>query len=319
MRKASQDYGIIIIDDKFVGIALGHDFCAEHEWGTKELKEMCGIPESIKKNMGIACRIITKCPPLVYKEGIDNDVKHAVLFTGDSWRSKEENEKYTPHDLEKYVEDIRWEIEWEIEWAKKHASKKKSLKKGKKETEIIIEPENEKDPIVTAWDGGSFGVGVLGDKEVGYLLELHEAFKNKNVAIATTNLRPNNPFSNTSLTLMIADRVPQEVRDNMYHADKEYFDREDYEEEIGMKKIIEENKAKRGKAGFKYYMACSPEWVDYDDAEQRELRKTKNKTKFDIMYWVNYADDETYGWFTVEEIREWLTGNKKLIEIRKPN
>lgn len=46
MRKASQDNGLIVEDGKLIGIALGYDYCAEHEWGIEELRRICEIPVS---------------------------------------------------------------------------------------------------------------------------------------------------------------------------------------------------------------------------------------------------------------------------------
>ena len=69
MRTASQDYAIITSEDgkEFLGIALGYDYCAEHEWGIKEIKQRFAIPEASKKNMGVASRSITKnIPCLLY-------------------------------------------------------------------------------------------------------------------------------------------------------------------------------------------------------------------------------------------------------------
>jgi hypothetical protein len=48
-------------------------------------------------------------------------------------------------------------------------------------------------------------------------------------------------------------------------------------------------------------MALSPKWIDND-----EIKKKVN-TEFEIRYWVNYGDDDVYGWFTVEQIKQWLT------------
>lgn len=77
-----------------------------------------------------------------------------------------------------------------------------------------------------------------------------------------------------------------------------------YEMQIGMSKIKEEQRTiyrnSNGTKG-KYWMALSPKWINNDDW------KKKLKTKFDIAYWVNYGDDEVYGWFSVEQIKEWLT------------
>lgn len=299
MRTASQDYGIIVIDDKFIGIALGYDYCAEHEWGIEKMRESFGIPKSNKDNLGIKNRTITKCVDnLIFKEENFKGSKCAILYTGYRYNSYEESLKNIPYGLNDYKNTILWRIEYD----KKHPSKHR-------------EP---KDSILTAWDESSFGIGVIGEKEVGYLKELYEALKNNNVSIAFINLMPKNPFSNSSLTLLITDRVPQEALDGMYAADKEYYDREEYEENIGMKKIIKKHGNENGYNGLHYFIACSPKWIDYKDSKNREKRKKELKTKYDIQYWINYSDDDdNHGWYTVEQIKEWLTGNKKLTEIVK--
>jgi hypothetical protein len=95
----------------------------------------------------------------------------------------------------------------------------------------------------------------MGEKEVQYLTELHEAFLNNNITIAVVNLRARNPFAGASLSLLIKDRIPQETLDMMYNADKEYYDREDYEESIGMKKIIEKYGNKNGYKQLHYFFS----------------------------------------------------------------
>jgi len=288
MRKASQDNGLIVDNDKFIGVALGYDYCAEHEWGISDLKRLCGMPEASRKNMGAANRTITKVPPLIFKEETHKKRKVAILFTG------RENQGYMPHAFKNWQEDLIWNEKWN----KEHP-----------------DTRGDKDNIITAWDGGSFGVAVLGDKEVEYLKELKAAIEQKKLTIAVANLRAKNPFAGSSLCLMITDRIPKETLDAMYMGDKEYFDREDYEEKIGMKKIIQKNKG--GNHELHYFLDCSPKWIDYHDEKAREKQKKKYNTKYDIMYWINYSDnDDNYGWYTVEEIREWLTGKKKLVEIR---
>ncbi len=296
MRKASQSYGIIIDEDKFVGFALGYDYCSEHEWGTKELRRLCGMPESSKKNMGVANRKITKCPPFFFKEETHKKKKFAILYTGKPWQKSEELEKYLPSDFTNWTESLTWNEKWNSE----HPSK---------ET---------KDNISTAWDEEGFGIAVMGEKEVEYLKELKEALENLNVVIAIADFRARNPFAGSCLCVLIADRVPKDVTDMMFAGDKEYFDRVDYEEKIGMTKIIAKHGNKNGYNGLHYFMACSPKWIDYEDVEHREKRKKEMNTKYDIMYWINYSDDDdNHGWYSVEEIREWLTGKKHLVEIRK--
>lgn len=73
--------------------------------------------------------------------------------------------------------------------------------------------------------------------------------------------------------------------------------------QIGLWKLKEEQLQLRrqtnGTKG-KYWMALSPKWIDED-------RKKTTKTEYEIGYWVNYGDNNTYGWFTVEQIIKWLT------------
>ena len=299
MRKAGQDYSIWMVDDKFVGFSLGHDYCAEHEWGIKELRRRFAIPEGSNKNMGIKNRTITRnIENLVFKTETYKKQKFALLYTGYSCRTLKESEENIPHCFTNYKQDILWNMEYK-------ANHPSTTRKPK-------------DPIACAWDEEGFGIAVMGEKEVGYLTQLYEAIQKCNVAITHINLMPKNPFSNSSLSVLIVDLLPQEVLDQMYNADLEYYSRIDYEEKIGMAKIKTKYGNKNGHDKKNYYMACSAKWIDYDDAEAREKRKKELKTKYDIWYWVNYSDDDNnHGWYTVEEIREWLTGRKKLTEIRK--
>ena len=66
-----------------------------------------------------------------------------------------------------------------------------------------------------------------------------------------------------------------------------------YEQLIGMDKIKETAQLKG-----KYWMALSPRLLTEDN---------KMNTDYLIYYWVNYGDDETFGGFTVEQIKKWLT------------
>ena len=84
---------------------------------------------------------------------------------------------------------------------------------------------------------------------------------------------------------------------------------EEYENKIGMTKLKDAHLQLRRETGGKkgkYWMALSPKWITGH----------KMDTKYLIAYWVNYGDDEVYGWFTVEQIRQWLeTPNLKLYEL----
>ena len=140
MRTASQDYAIITSEDgkEFLGIALGYDYCAEHEWGIKEIKQRFAIPEASKKNMGVASRSITQnIPNLIFKKETYKKQKFALLFTGHQyWREGEE--VHIPRDFENYKSNIHWRVDYDA----------KNPREGRES----------KDPMVTAWSGSVFGV-----------------------------------------------------------------------------------------------------------------------------------------------------------------
>lgn len=300
MRRAYNDNGLILIAEKFVGIALGYDYCSEHEWGIKRINEMFGIPKSNKDNMGVKNRTITKYSPIFFIEKKVNKINYALLYVGNEFYNDERNLLNPPSELNNFVKDLKANAKYNLN----HIG------------------DGKKDNIITAWDGKSFGVAVMGNVEVEYLRELYQAFKSGcNVTIAVANLRVNNPFSGSSLCLLITDKIPQETLDLMYYGDKEYYDLEEYEEKINMKKIIADFGNKNGYHGDKYFCACSPKWINYHNANVRNENKLKNNTNYDIIYWVNYSDDDNnYGWYCVEEILKWLTTpNLRLINLKKYN
>jgi len=74
---------------------------------------------------------------------------------------------------------------------------------------------------------------------------------------------------------------------------------EKYETMIGMSKQKSYQRTLHQKSGGKEgrkWMALSPKWIDGHKLE----------TEFEIAYWVNYGDDNTYGWFSVEQIQQWF-------------
>jgi hypothetical protein len=301
MRRAYQDYGFIIENDKFIGVSLGFDFCAEHECGISRLKDEFGLPlKKIKKNLGIKSRKINEVPDSLKFRKDSN--KTAVMWIA-NWFSDE-----LPPDLEDYEEKIKSTLEtdrkFSEDWKKRHGSEYHS---------------SSKEPMISAWDDKSFGIAVYGEKETQWLQELYNKIKKKNVAIASLNISGDNPFANASLSIVIVNRLPQYALDALYTADKKYFDLHEYEKKIGMKKIKEKQGKKNGYKGENFYLACSPSWINYEDKEERNKKKKKMGTKYDIWYWINYSDDDdNYGWYTVEEIKKWLTTKGlKLTDIRK--
>lgn len=166
-------------------------------------------------------------------------------------------------------------------------------------------------PLQTAWDQESFGI-LVDKKNINKLEELKNAFTKNDIVI--TFLAPSvSVFENAGLAILIKSRIPKEQLDQMYQIDKKRSDLIEYEKEIGVTKLkadgLEEyrndNGGKTGKG--KYFMACSPRWIDYENEANREKRKKEMGTKYNVQFWVNYADDDNYGWYTTEDIIKWLS------------
>lgn len=166
-----------------------------------------------------------------------------------------------------------------------------------------------------AWDENNFCIATKNKNEFSMLHELYEAFQKNNIVISFIKSEMN-AFANSSLCVLIKDRLPQQIKDDMMHVDKKSIELTEYEKKIG----VAELKKKKGLyKGEKYFLACSPKWIDYEDAKHRDEKKKEMNTEYDIMFWINYSDDDdNFGYYTAEEIIKWLsTPGLKLKGIRK--
>ncbi len=159
-----------------------------------------------------------------------------------------------------------------------------------------------KNNIGSAWDDSSFGI--VTDKYHAELAELYEAFQKKDIVIG---LFGRGVFQNAGLKILIASRLPKEITDPWLVADK---DAEALAKASDKTKI----KNKLEKAGKKYF-ALTPKW-------SKELISTAHgeiKTKYDVLYWLNPQDQKnnSYGWFTVEELLLWAENKGPVIDRMK--
>lgn len=185
MRKGNRN-GFIIEDDIFIGINLGWDFTAEHEWGIAGLKGYFGLEGVhnglINKRIGIDARRVTKLPEYfkLFVKGEFTYLVSARHMSGD--------------DMSKKALDSMVQAYW--------------TSYGENDNEITLN---------TAWDENSFGIAVRGKEERKHLKLLFEAFNN-NDAIITFG-HDGNPFSNSGLMLLIASKLPKEYVDSQAAAD----------------------------------------------------------------------------------------------------
>ena len=279
MRSSYNDFGFVV-DEKsgeLLGISLGYDHCAEHEWGIKELMNSFGLPED-PKIFGVEKRAITKSgePDLQYFKGIIKDKKrHDILIFSDSY-SWMDNEK----EKEKSVRDnAKSSVPWYY---------------------LNDEKREEEDRIGCAWDQKSFAIVAQSPENKKRLGEIYEAFLDKDIILGLNG--SSNPFAGEGLTFMIKSRFPQEAATRVYEVDKAQYElKEDFRKSGIENKIIKA--FKKSKSSYHPFFALSPRRLDKEGMK-------KHNTKYPFWCWLNPSDQQNNnsGMFTVEQLELWIKG-----------
>lgn len=158
-----------------IGFSLGADFCAEHEWGIKELKQRLGLPD--KKVLDGWQDMIVPAAAVSELEFFENK-EYSILRTTDRWNEE---------PIEKSIERQFY---------------LKSMKKYSKE-------RFEKTDFFAAWDSKHFMVVANSDVARRNLKKLYEAFGKGNVVLS---MMRGGVFSNGGINLSFNDRVPEQTK-----------------------------------------------------------------------------------------------------------
>lgn len=283
MRRAYQDVDFINDNEKnnlFIGISLGYDFCAEHEWGIKGMRINLGMPADLEKNnFGLKFRTMTvfdeKCFTFfkTKKKFGKTTYKFAILIFDRDWLNYGTDR--LPHDLKNYQS---WMIpsKWD--------------KEGKE--------------IMTAWDENGFGIIVRDEENIKFLEDLLDAFKKKDICIG---LFGGGPFANARLTIAIKSRMPEGTDEMMKNADLESYETKKLQDEW------EKKAAKASKKSFKDFMCISPRFFAFGNKEEEKEEMKKYNTKYNFHIWIN-ASNDNYGWYTGEQVENWLKSKDKQLK-----
>lgn len=147
-----------------------------------------------------------------------------------------------------------------------------------------------------AWDDGSFGfLSAEGD----VVDEIWDAIHAKNLCIGLFNPIGQNPFSRSGLGLLIASRIPSPVVQLWVDSDTDAKRLESESAATGIAQRLEN-------AGLRYF-ALRPRWRSNDDGRS---------TAHPVIYWLNpmNQDENDYGWFTVEELDQWIYGRGPVVK-----
>jgi len=153
-----------------------------------------------------------------------------------------------------------------------------------------------KDSLSCAWDEKSFGVFSTSDVEIGYLHTIYDAFLDLDGVIF---LGGGGVFQNSGLVLAIASRVPKDLLDGWYAADKNRYEMEQEVEATGIRDLLQ----KRGK---KYFALSRPHHRESDGK---------------LVLWLNPMEqrENNSGYFTIQDLKEWADGKGPIPKEVKSN
>lgn len=261
-------------EGNFMGVNLGADFTAEHEWGIKRLNQCLGIHD--RTVMGIKRYLVGKIVEGVIVWMEEPDEAALIIEEPSKWNERDK------------IDNVS--------------------------RELTLSSYSNTPDFATAWDENSLGIRVKGEKNINKLKKVHEALLNNDAAIW---LGGGGIFDNAGLVIGIVSLIPKAMKEAMKetmkaaHEDRKKL--KDASEKCGIKQRIDainEEFSKKNPHCYDTplgYYALSPSW------------KTNGTSKHPVMYWLNprKQDKVNYGWFTVEQLEEWIEGKGPIPMTKK--
>lgn len=280
MRRAYQDLGWLTQEDNeaIFGFSLGFDFCAEHEFGARYIKEALGIAQK-SIPIGVADRTMTQVPAQLelfeYElRSRDKRVKKtmpaAVLHCSDTFSYGER-----PQSIQEQIRHLDVAFHWDFAADKKW-----------------YEPE--KHDIASSWSThGGFAIHVRGERNVQRLKELHQAFMACSISVADAAIVG---FQRKALSLVMNQRLSPELMTSVRERDEAFQRLHDAKAASGVEQMLKSK-------GLDWY-ALSPAW-QYEENSG-------------LIFFLNPAEQKKYahGWFTEEELRQWAEGRGPVLDSR---
>ena len=278
MRRGHNNGWLEDDNKQMVAINLGADFTAEHEWGIKELHETLGVKND-ENVMGIERYRVRK-----------PNMDTIVLI--------EENKNNAALVCLRYASDVKYLAGQKLE----------KMFHG----ELSIYREDE---LATAWDGSTFGIRVKKPVNIKRLQRLYDAIQKKEAAVW---LGGGGVFQNAGLCVGIINAIPEHLKEQMKaaHVDRDKLEKASVATGIKQKiDALNEAYRQKHKDDFRAawdmpcgYYALSPAWLHNDQ-----------KSAYPVTYWLNPREQQKnhYGWYTVEELEQWMEGKGPIIEKAK--
>lgn len=183
----------------FLGVNLGADYCAEHEWGISGIRRTLGVTPVDNKDFepyGIDRRVIRKHEGVKWIEGKSSK--------GVKWEGFYLVNRYSTQT----DDDVR----------------------------RLINPNfYDKSKVYSAWDDTSFAIVSCDERCIGKLKKIFQAFQNDDICIF---LGGGGIFENSGLVIAIKSKLPNYVTKKWYDYDKERHDLEKETEKSGICELL---------------------------------------------------------------------------------
>jgi len=199
MRRAYNSEFLKDENGELIGINLGADSCAEHEWGINGIAKSFGIIED-KTTLGIERRMVNEFPDsnIIFTQCKINKKNYTVFIYDSYYRFSEYKEKikeYLPSDLKPFGDE----------------------------------------DLVCAWSERSFGI-LVSNKYKKELEILYKAFQDKDIAIG---IGGGHVFKNGGLKFVIASKLPKNIINETYEADLDYYNLQKVAQETGIYELLD--------------------------------------------------------------------------------
>ena len=213
-----------------VGVDLGADYCAEHEWGIKGISRKCGIGNYIDNNGNIVS--------VSEQENFESYNGELKPLFGVESRSISNSSK---------VKMYEYKINCKKAYALVCAGGYYDRNCDKKPYSELM-PWNDDWDFSACWSGEDFAFMV---KDKNVVEALYNAFQNLDIAIGFTG---GGTFKNAGLTILIKSLIPKSWANEVYKRDKENYET--------WKKAYETGIYKELKEANKRFFALSPKKDD---------------------------------------------------------
>lgn len=274
MRRASSNVGVIT-EHGISLLSFGYDHCAEHEFGIKRLRAVMGVSGD-EADLTVQRLAVTKA-----------DETNLTLVEADVTVTD-----YTARRAKKVKHRRLYLLGGE---ERPYNQTVEQFVTGYRDSY----PQADKPEAF--WDEGAFLFSApIGSDDERVLRDAHTALLAQDALLYQAS--SGNPFGGAGLVIVRRSTLPAALVEAMEAGFRDQKALKDAAEATGIRKRVDEwGKTRSGFWGSAYH-ALKPKWMF--DARKAE-------SAHPVIFWLNPTDQQgnNYGWFTVEELEQWMKGH----------